>query len=199
MAAPRRTRNPEAEAEQLLMHELEDAVGSEAAAGMAGKLDLARRRSLSPALTTVWSNRLPIAVVGVTAVVIGGFLTVLLGGWWWLAVAVGIHALGTVAIVWLVMRLLSDVEAPSPTVTAALEARGVRDPEGELNRLIAEAADREGEGRVGRVLGEDAGEVSASDDGDGAEAVARQQAAWTPSGSVTTPAPAGRDGRSPDA
>ena len=188
MSAPRRTGDPQAEAEELLLHELEDAVGGEAAADMAGRLDLGRRRSHSPALTAVWSNRLPIAVVGLTAIVIGGFLTLLMGGWWWLAVAVGIHALGTVAIVWIVIRLLSDVEAPSPTVAAALEARGVRDPDGELNRLIAEAAGRDADAKAGRVLGEHSGEVSRAGDTEG---VARQQAAWTPSGSASRVA--GRD------
>jgi hypothetical protein len=192
MAAPRQSSARDAEAEQILMDELEDAVGAEAARSMEGRLGLASQPSGGPVTSVVWSNRLPIAVVGVTAVVMGGFLTLLLGGWWWLIVAVGLHALGTVAIVWLVMRLLSDVEAPSPTAAAALEARGVLDPEGELNRLIAEVADRDGDAAVSRVLGEDAGEVANSGNG-GAEQVARQQAAWTPSGDPSTPV--GRDGR----
>lgn len=46
------------------------------------------------------------------------------------------HALATIAIVALALRLTSQVERPSPTTVAKLEAEGVVDPEAKLNDTV---------------------------------------------------------------
>jgi hypothetical protein len=151
-------------AKQIMEHELSEVVGAEVARRTLeadGSEPVQPRQTL---LGAAWSSRLLIGILLVAAVVVGAFLSVLTGSWWLLAAALAVHFVGTTVVLVTVFRLLGDVEAPSPTASAALEARGVRDPEGELNRLIARADDS-----------------SQMDSEPGpAEAARRQQSSWTP-------------------
>ena len=116
------------------------------------------------------------------ALVVGAFLSLLTGSWWLLAAVLAVHFVGTTVVLATVFRLLGDVEAPSPTAVAALEARGVRDPEGELNRLISERRRRRGGSVRRRFEGTPATACRGFELGqpDSRVAVRRQQASWTP-------------------
>ena len=130
------------------------------------------------------SSRLLVTVSLAFAIVLGAFLTLTSGSWVWLPLVLAIHAGGTAAVVVVTMRLLGQVEAPDPRVTARLEAEGMRDPERELNDRIESDGGREPGKRVKRLLGEDAGELASP--GDDAAAAARdQQVAWTPASAST--------------
>jgi hypothetical protein len=150
----------EPSAKQIMERELAEVVGPDAAHRT---LETDRAEPVPERQTLLgaaWSSRLLIGLLLVAALVVGAFLSLLTGSWWLLAVVLAVHFVGTTVVLIAVFRLLGDVEAPSATAAAALEARGVRDPEGELNRLIVRAADDERDS--------------------GAEAVRRQQASWTP-------------------
>ena len=166
------------------MDELEDAVGPEAAQRAAEGYETPSGRP-RPLLAEIWSSRLLVAIFGAAAVVFGAFLSILTGSWWLLAAALLVHAAGTVLVVWLVFRVLGDVESPSPTAAAALEARGVRDPDGELNALVARTRGGD-DGRVRRLLRDDVGELP-EPERDPAASARGQQAAWTPSGGRSRP------------
>ena len=173
------------DAQEILAAELEDAVGPEAARRALQAGGGHAPRTPRPILAAAWSSRLLIGVLLVAAVVVGAFLSVLTGSWWLLAGAVTVHAIGTFVVLWFVFRLLADVESPSPTAAAALEARGVKDPDRELNELIARS-EQVDDGPVSRLLTEDAGELP-DQEANRADATRRQQSAWTPSGDPSRP------------
>ena len=165
-----------------MQHELEAVVGTERAE-RALDGDAERPGPERPGLlSAAWSSRLLIGLTLVAALVVGAFLSLLTGSWWLLGVVLVVHFVGTAVVLWFILRLVSSVEAPSPTASAALEARGVRDPEGELNRLVkrAEGQDPEASGPVRQLLGGEGGQASETGTGSG-ESISRQQNSWTPS------------------
>jgi hypothetical protein len=121
----------------------------------------------SPAVAALWSARLFLTVMVGAGLVIAAFLTVLSGSWWLLAVAVIVLFTVTLFVVRNVLSLLGDVDAPSPTERARLEAHGVLDPDRRLNEQEADSD----EGRVRRLFREDSGDASSTEE---------QQSAWTP-------------------
>jgi hypothetical protein len=160
----------EPSAKQIMERELAEVVGPDAAHRTVETDQAEPVPERQTLLAAAWSSRLLIGLLLVAAVVVGAFLSLLTGSWWLLAAVLAVHFVGTTVVLVTVFRLLGDVEAPSPTAVAALEARGVRDPEGELNRLI-------------RSVDDDEAKSTASDleqDDSAAEAVRRQQASWTP-------------------
>jgi membrane protein implicated in regulation of membrane protease activity len=124
-------------------------------------------RNHSPAVAALWSSRLLLTVMVGAGLVIAAFLTVLSGSWWLLAVAVIVLFTVTLFVVRNVLSLLGDVDAPSPTERARLEAQGVLDPDRRLNHQEADS----NEGRVRRLFREDSGDASSTEE---------QQSAWTP-------------------
>ena len=143
-----------------MQSELEEVVGPEAAERALDEDEREGPPQRQTLLAVAWSSRLLIGLLLVAALVVGAFLSVLTGSWWLMAAALAVHFVGTTVVLYTVFRLLGDVEAPSATASAALEARGIHDPEGELSRLVERAQ-------------------GASANGSGEEAT-RQQASWTP-------------------
>jgi hypothetical protein len=121
----------------------------------------------SPAVAELWSSRLLLTVMVGAGLVITAFLTVLSGSWWLLAGAVVVLLAATSFVVRNVLSLLGDVDAPSPTERARLEAQGVLNPDRRLNEQEADSD----EGRVRRLLREDSGDAGSTEE---------QQSAWTP-------------------
>ncbi len=154
---------------EILMEELRDVVGDDALADPESPLDLPERRPVPAWAPALRGSRLLVLVIAAAAVVIAAFLTVITGSWWFLAGTLVVHGLGTVAVIFVVMRMLGQVETLDPTTVTKLEARGVEDPEAELNELIKRV-----EGRPNGT------EASAADP-------AGQQRAWTPSSEGTRP------------
>jgi hypothetical protein len=73
-----------------------------------------------------------------TAAVVGAVVTLYTGSWWWLAAAVGIHLLASLAVFAGLVSLLSEPERPAPETVARLEDEGVPDPERVFNELVDE-------------------------------------------------------------
>lgn len=115
----------------------------------------------------MWSSRLLLMIILGVGVVLIAFLAVLSGSWWGVVGAVTVLLAVTSLVVRNVLSMLGDVDAPSATERARLEAQGVRDPDRELN-------ERQGNGdggRVRRLFTEDSGDAASSEE---------QQSAWTP-------------------
>jgi hypothetical protein len=127
-------------------------------------------RNHSPAVAALWSSRLLLTVMVGVGLVIAAFLTVLSGSWRLLAGAVVVLLAVTSFVVRNVLSLLGDVDAPSPTERARLEAHGVLDLDRRLNEQNADSD----EGRVRRLSREDSGDAGSAEE---------QQSAWTPAAS----------------
>ena len=122
----------------------------------------------SSALPALWSSRLLVMLVLGAGVVAGvAMLAVLTGEWWGLAAAMIVLLAAAFLVVRNVLSLLADVDAPSPTERARLEAQGVLDPDRRLNEQQS-AGDG---GRARRIFREDSGDAASTEE---------QQSAWTP-------------------
>jgi membrane protein implicated in regulation of membrane protease activity len=78
-------------------------------------------------------NKLLIAVTLAGAVVVGVILSLALGSWIFVVLAVLVHALATSVVVAMTMRMTGEQDKPDPRTVARLEEEGVADPERELN------------------------------------------------------------------
>jgi hypothetical protein len=121
----------------------------------------------SPTLAALWSSRLLLMLILGAGLVILAFLAVLSGSWWALVGAVVVLLATAFVVVRNVLSILGDVDAPSPSERARLEAQGVLDPDRRLNEQQTDNHD----GRVRRLFREDSGDASSTEE---------QQSAWTP-------------------
>lgn len=134
--------------------ELQDVVGEQAAADgeRAGALDAAEQAGSPHAMSAALSQAR--GLIGATfaiALIVGAVAGLATGQWWWLAIALLLHAFGTVVVVATTLRMTASVESPDPRAAAALEEQGVRDPDAALTeavRVTAEATDDETSKRV---------------------------------------------------
>jgi membrane protein implicated in regulation of membrane protease activity len=59
-----------------------------------------------------------------TALVVGGIIALATGSWWILPVAVGLHAVGTVLVLVVTGKALTQYDKPDPNVEARADADG---------------------------------------------------------------------------
>lgn len=121
-------------------------------------------------------QQLLIAIAGGTALVFGAIISLWLKSWVFTVLALGVHAVATVVIGYVVLRVTSEVEKPDPVTVARLQDEGVDDPESKLNRAI-EAHEGTEDDRVRREFEVEAEDASSSP--------AKQQASITPSSEET--------------
>ena len=57
-------------------------------------------------------------------VVVGGIVTLATGSWWFLILAVGLHALGTLAVLGTIGSRLRQQDKPDPVTEVRMEERG---------------------------------------------------------------------------
>jgi hypothetical protein len=151
-----------AEARDMLRGELREVVGDEAAerAERKGALDEAIDGPSPKTIAGVLSeSRGIIAITFFVALIVGALIALITGAWWFVIVALVLHAIGTLVVVTTAFSLATRGESPDPRTAAALEARGVRDPDAALAQAVETATD----GRVGR----DGGETAAGEGGRG--------------------------------
>jgi hypothetical protein len=141
-------------ARDTLRGELREVVGERAAAKgeQAGALDAADRagrpRTVSAAIS---QSRILVLATLFVALIVGVVAGLATGQWWWLPVALAVHALGTTVVVSTTLRMTASVESPDPRAAAALEEQGVRDPDAALTeavRVTGEATDSDAARRV---------------------------------------------------
>jgi hypothetical protein len=178
------------EANQLLTRELREAVGRDRVqvpreqADHAGTLGARPRRTLR---SVAAGNRLLIAITFVALIIVGVIVALSTDSWWAVVAAAGVHALGTIVVLSMTLRLSTEVEHVDPTVAARLEDEGVADPDRALSDLV------ESYGSGGDVSGGEAtvsggrDEMRTSPDEDPARASAEQKSAMTPSADGSAP------------
>lgn len=141
-------------ARDTLRGELREVVGERAAAEgeRAGALDAAEEAGRPRTVTAALSqSRILIVAMFFVALIVGVVIGLASGQWWWILVALAVHALGTVVVVTTTLRMTASVESPGPTASAALEEEGIRDPDAALTeavRVTAEASDSDEARRV---------------------------------------------------
>jgi hypothetical protein len=141
-------------ARDTLRDELREVVGERAAeqGERAGALDAAEEAGRPRTVTAALSqSRILIAATLFVALIAGLVVGIATGQWWWILIALAVHAIGTVVVVATTLRMTASVESPSPTAAAALEEQGVRDPDAALTeavRVTAETTDSDEAQRV---------------------------------------------------
>lgn len=141
----------------MLRGELREVVGEEAAeqAERKGALDEAIDRRPKTVAGVLDESRGIIAITFFVALIVGALIALITGAWWFLIVALVLHVIGTLVVVATAFTLATRGESPDPRTAAALEARGVGDPDAALAQAVETATD----GRAGR----DGGETTATD------------------------------------
>jgi hypothetical protein len=145
------------EARDMLRGELREVVGDERAqrAERAGALDEAIDGGGPKTIAGVFSeSRQLIAITFFVALIVGAVIALITGAWWFILVALALHAIGTFVVVGTAFSLATRGESPDPRTAAALEARGVTDPDAALDHAVEVATEGEG--------GRDGGETSAT-------------------------------------
>ena len=137
------------EGNRILTDELRAAVGRDAVEVPRARPHLERERhgGRSRFAVALSQNRLVLAMTLLAALVIGAIVSLTTGSWWFLLLALGVHALGTIAVLTLVLAMTTQTEHMSPGAAAALQDEGVEDPDALLSDLVEEyaPADRRGD------------------------------------------------------
>ncbi|HKG39289.1 MAG TPA: hypothetical protein VKB25_09900 [Conexibacter sp.] len=122
-------------------------------------------------------HRLVIAMTLLAALVVGAIVSLATGSWWFLPLALGFHAFGTIVVLTVALAMTTETEHLSPSAAAQLEDEGVSDPDRVFNDLVEEfaPADRRGDERA----------TAAHDDP--AQAAAEQRSSVTPSQEPSRP------------
>jgi hypothetical protein len=76
------------------------------------------------------------------AMFVGAVIALVTNTWWVLPLAAGVHALATMTVVAIIMRMTTTVEHPSPELAATLSDQGIRNPDEHFSRLIDEFSPR---------------------------------------------------------
>jgi hypothetical protein len=176
-----RSRDPSLspEANRILTEELRAAVGRDEVEvprerRHAGRERHGGRSSFSVELS---QNRLVIAMTVFAALVVGAILSLATGSWWFLLLALGVHALGTLAMVAIVLSMTTQTEHVSPGAAARLQDEGVEDPDALLSDLVEEFAPGERRGD----------ERATSPHDEPAQSTAEQRSSVTPSQDPSRP------------
>jgi len=141
----------------MLRGELREVVGEERAerAERRGALDEAiEGRRPKTVVGVLGESRGLLAITFFVALIVGALIALITGAWWFILVALVLHAIGTLVVVTTAFSLATRGESPDPRTAAALEARGVSDPDAALDHAVDVATEGEG--------GREGGETSAT-------------------------------------
>jgi hypothetical protein len=132
------------EANRILTEELRQAVGRDVVEVPRGRPKAKGERHGGHAgfVVALRENGLAVWMTLLALLVVGAIVSLATGSWWFLLLALGAHALGTLIVVGLVLRMTTQVEHLSPGATARLQEEGVEDPDALLGELVQEFAPR---------------------------------------------------------
>jgi membrane protein implicated in regulation of membrane protease activity len=179
------------EAERLLTAEVREAVGQDRVrvpadrADSIGRVRGAARPSLWRALS---DNRLVVSIAFFVLLIVGVVAALATDSWWAVVAACAVHAIGTLVVITLALRLSTEVEHVAPETAARLEDEGVTDPDGVVSDLAEQYASG-GEARgAAEVVSGGHNQITAEPGEDRARATAEQRTALTPASRPTEPA-----------
>jgi Flp pilus assembly protein TadB len=141
---PQDERRNRDEARAGLRHELGEVVGEDAAAraerggALDAAIDAERPRTAAGLLN---ESRVLLVVAFFVALIVGAVIALVTETWWWLLVALVLHAVGTAIVVASALSLSSQTESTDPRTAAALQARGVANPDAALTQAVDAAAE----------------------------------------------------------
>ena len=147
------------------------------------------------ALIYLSQNRLRIISGLFIALTFGGIIALITDTWWLLPLAAGIHALGTMTVLAVVLGLTTVTEHPSAELAAAMSDEGVTSPDDRFSRMVAEFRPGDPGAGASGALSPRTDERSVSASLDPARAGAEQSGAMTP---TAEPSAAGGEGGTPD-
>ncbi len=136
-------------------------------------------------------NQHRIRLIQATAITLtfGAIVSLITNDWWLLPLAAGIHALATMTVVGLIVRMTTTSEHPAPDVAAALAEDGVANPDEYFSRMVEEfRPSREAEHGASDVLSPGHNERRTPADANPADASAEQSSAMTPTSQPSQPA-----------
>jgi hypothetical protein len=168
------------ETNQRLTGELREVVGSDRARVPADRPHATRgehphQHGPAARFELNWFQAVRLSAIVLTFAAIIALIT---NDWWVLALAAGVHALGTMTVGLTVIRVTTTAERPSPTVAAAMAEEGVRNPDEHFSRMVEEFR-AEPERGTSEVVSPGFNERRAPADVDTAAAAAEQSSAMT--------------------
>ncbi|HWC28075.1 MAG TPA: hypothetical protein VG474_15905, partial [Solirubrobacteraceae bacterium] len=178
------------EANELLTHELREAIGSDEVEVPEDVPDRSEdAHATRPRfVATLVSNRALLIVTFLSALVIGGIVALVTGEYWAVVVALGLHAVGTLVVTAGTMALTTETEHVDPAVAARLEEEGVSDPDRVLSELIEDYAGARQARGVPEVVATGHNERATAPEQDQARASVEQRSAITPTSGDAPPA-----------
>lgn len=183
------------EANRLLTEELQAVVGTDEVdvAPETAHREREQHATGTPERAALVNTRLVLAVTFFVMLSVGVVWSLATHSWWALVAALGIHAIGTLAVAGAALQIATEVEHVSPDVAARLEDEGVSDPDRVLTDLVEEYAGARGAHGVAEVVSSGHNERATSVDDDRARATVEQESALSPTGAPSTAAQPGRD------
>jgi hypothetical protein len=177
------------ELNESLTQELRDVVGAERVRVPADRPHVEEGDRPHPRSAVAYLNmhRLQVVRALFIALTFGAVISLITNDWWFLVLAVGLHALGTMAVTMTVIRMTTITERPSPELAAALSDAGVNSPDEYFSRLVDEFRPASG-GGAGEVISAGHNERTASTGDDAMAAAAEESSAMTPTAEPSRPA-----------
>lgn len=179
------------EAERLLTAEVREAVGTDRVqvpadrADSIGRVSGAERPSPWAALS---ANRLVIGITFFVLLIVGVIVALATDSWWAVVAACAAHAIGTLVVVTLALRLSTEVEHVAPETAARLEEEGVPDPDAVVSDLAEQFTPADEARGAAEVVSGGHNQITTAPDEDRARATAEQRTALTPASRPTEPA-----------
>jgi hypothetical protein len=129
-------------ANRVLTEELREVVGGETVEVPADRphADRERHGARPGLLVGLRANRLVLGITFLAALVVGAVVSLATGSWWFLLLALAVHALTTLVVVGLILSMTTQTEHLSPSAAARLEDEGVGDPDAVFSDLVEEFA-----------------------------------------------------------
>jgi hypothetical protein len=179
-----------AEANEVLTRELQEAVGGDRVRVPAERADELGRlgQHTRPTFTAaLGANRVLIAITFTVLLIVGVIAALATGSWWAVVAAAAVHALGTLVIISMTLRLSTEVEHMAPEAAARLEEEGVADPDAALSDLVEQySEEREARGAA-EVVSSGHNRITTEPGEDPRQAAVEQRTAMTPAGSPVGP------------
>jgi hypothetical protein len=179
-----------AEANQVLTRELREAVGDDRVtvpAERADELGQLGQRTRPTFAAVLGSNRVLIAITLAVLLIVGVIVALATGSWWAVVAASAAHALGTLIIVSMTLRLSTEVEHMAPEAAARLEAEGVPDPDRALSDLVEQYSEERHARGAAEVVSSGHNRVTTEPGDDPRRATVEQRTAITPASSPVEP------------
>lgn len=185
-----------AELNERLTRELREVVGDERVCVPADRPHYSQGEQPPPrsAVDYMTMHRFQFLRALAIALTFGAIISLVTNDWWFLVLAVAIHALGTMTVALTAIRMTTISEHPSPEVAAALVEAGIPSADEYFSRMVDEFRPVQERG-AGEVVSSGYNDRTVSATADPALAGAQESSAMTPTAEPSKP---GGQGGTPD-